>query len=137
MKYMKTCCVCDTEFDIEAEGGDHKGEHYCSEHYDDLNTTCPFCEESFIPNETIEEGIFVAMANGNDQLPRGIYKVTRFPCFADGMIEVHYFKNAFVKIRDFEDEEYKRIIDNLGEVDRTICSDCVASKKLDAIDKKT
>ena len=91
---------------------------------------CPLCEDRFKTPNTVEEGFYYLITKyrcGSDVIGKtlrtGIYKITEFPFFADGMIEGHYFSNGFKRIRFLTKEEVKDVKKNCYH-DDVVCDEC-------------
>jgi hypothetical protein len=97
---LRHCEDCGCEYDDDEEGT----EEYCSACYSENHTyLCCFCEESEDNLDAEHKFLVVFDADvptiGNELTP-GIYRITRFPYFADGMIEAHLYSSSLERVAD-------------------------------------
>ena len=133
-KHTKTCTWCKKRLDneeVETPKLSEDNEVICDDCYDEeYMSFCPLCEDRFETPKTVEDGYYYLITEyrcGSDtcgkKIKRGIYKITKFPFFADGIIEGVYFSNVFKRIRFLTKDEVKEIKkDNIR--DNTICIGC-------------
>jgi hypothetical protein len=98
------CATCGNELDegeVESPYVDEDGNPICDYCYDDTTFTCGCCEERESLNSRGRiGGLFVSTDETATGIPDGIYEVVEHPFYADGMIEMHLYKDAVRKLSD-------------------------------------
>jgi len=128
MTEKQKCSSCGDDLDgeeIDSPRHDKDGTILCDECFEDKYThRCPICEKLYeedVDAEITRKYIMVLPNVGeNVGLTVGIYEIISYPFFADGIIEMHIFKNAV-----------KRICDNPPDIEDCytlyyLCNECVA-----------
>lgn len=134
------CSWCNKKLDSEEIesprlSNDDK-EIICDNCYEDkYSMTCTLCEDMFDKPMKVEDGYYFLITEdrfGSDTLGKnldaGVYKIIKFPFFADGITEGFYYSDAFQKIRDLTSSE-KIDIKEAGHRDEEVCEDCAKSSK--------
>lgn len=137
MTETQKCSSCEGVLcgdEIESPRKDKDGSILCDECYDEkYEHNCPICEEYFYEDldaEITPKYLMVLEKVGDTVgLTAGIYEIISYPFFADGIIEMHIFKDAV-----------KRICDNPPDIEDCytlyyICDECAA--KLILIEEQT
>lgn len=100
-------CRDDLEgYEIESPYHDKDGTILCDKcHEDKYQHLCHICEDFFYEDmdAKISPKYIIVLEDGNG-VPTGIYEITSYPFFVDGMIEYHIFKNAVKRICDAPSE---------------------------------
>lgn len=127
------CSSCGDELEgeeIESPRNDKDGTILCDDCFEDKYThRCPVCEELF--DEDFDEKIspkyliVLPSVGENVGLASGIYRITRYPFFADGMIEFHIFKDAVNRICNIPSD-----IDDCYTL-YYVCNECVTKARLE------
>ena len=139
VKSERICTNCGdklNEEEAESPQIDEDGSVICDHCFEDqYSHRCPLCEDIF--DEDFSESIspkyllltkYAAEELGFDP---GIYEITSYPFFADGITEIHLFRTAIKKIADLPSDFNE---DNLFSDICYVCEDCV--KKLVISEKK-
>ena len=128
------CTECETELNAEeAESPrvDEENHILCDRCFKDkYSHLCPLCEETF--DKDFSEKIspkhilITEYAAKNIGLNPGIYEITSYPWFADGMIEIQIYESAIKKIAelpgDFNEGDFVADI-------HYVCEDCAEKEE--------
>ena len=133
------CTECGTELDAEeAESPrvDKDGDIICDQCFENqYSYLCPLCGEIFDEDFSVKispKHILVTKYAAEELgFDPGIYEIISYPFFADGIIELHFFKSSIKKIAelsgDFNEDD---LIDDIHYV----CEEC--AKKQEAKSRK-
>ena len=112
------CSICGKELDseeIESPRKDKAGRIICDECFDDKYTHhCPICEEHFDEDFTKKISpkylLISDCAAEAMYINSGIYEITKYPFFREGMIEISMIETALDRIahlpKDFDEDEF-------------------------------
>ena len=120
------CTNCGEELDPEEEESPQRnksGNIICDRCYEEkYSYICPICEERFdedFSKEISPEYILVTENAGKSlYITPGVFKITTYPFYSDGMIEMSLIKTAIRKVADLPEGICKDDI-------HYICEDCV------------
>ena len=79
MSLATTRCIC--------YGDGHDYHKHC---FDAVGFKCGYCEERFLDRDLR----WLAVVEPVDGAHRGVYRIVKFPFYADGMIEAHLYRDA-------------------------------------------
>ena len=115
---MTKCSICGESLNEEEIGSPRKdkdGRIICDACFDDKYTyLCPICEEHFTEDFTkdISPKYLLISDYASEQMytESGIYEITSYPFFRDGIIEMSMIETAINRIgdspKDFDEDEF-------------------------------